>query len=363
VTTSARFEGIAMSNNRPRPDTIDLAQPGDDGSAALRLATSAPESSSAGHHRNVGHPLEMGWVDDIRINLSATERRVATLAGRRTVKKDAQAAWLLKAITCIDLTTLNGDDTAERVKRLCAKAKMPVRADLLAALGFADRVVHTGAVCVYHRFVATAVEALKGSSIPVAAVSTGFPAGLVPHDLKLKEIEASVKDGANEIDIVITREHVLSGNWPALYREVQDFRAASGDAHVKTILATGDLKTLRNVARASMVCMMAGADFIKTSTGKESVNATLPVTLAMVRMMRSYQERTGFKIGYKPAGGISTAKDVLAYQVLMKEELGRDWLQPELFRIGASSLLADIERQLEHHVTGRYSAFNRHPVG
>ena len=227
----------------------------------------------------------------------------------------------------------------------------------------ADRRITTGAVCVYHRFVATAVEALEGSGIPVAAVSTGFPAGLMPHDVKLKEIEASVADGAREIDIVITREHVLTGNWHALYEEMRDFRAACGDAHVKAILATGDLKTLRNVAKASMVCMMAGADFIKTSTGKEGVNATLLVTLVMLRMIRDYEERTGFKVGYKPAGGISAAKDVLNYQFLMKEELGREWLEPDLFRIGASTLLADIERQLEHHVTGRYSAFNRHPIG
>jgi deoxyribose-phosphate aldolase len=313
--------------------------------------------------RNSGCALEMDWVDEIRINLSAAERRVATLSGRRTVKNDAQAAWLLKAIACIDLTTLNGDDTAERVKRLCDKAKAPVRGDILDALGFAERRVHTGAVCVYHRFVATAVEALDGSDIPVAAVSTGFPAGLVPHDLKLKEIEASVRDGAHEIDVVITRESVLTGDWRALFAEVRDFRAACGNAHLKAILATGDLKTLRNVARASMVCMMAGADFIKTSTGKEGVNATLPVALAMLRMIRVYQERTGYKIGFKPAGGLSTAKDVLNYQFLMKEELGRDWLEPDLFRIGASALLADIERQLEHHVTGRYSAFNRHPAG
>jgi deoxyribose-phosphate aldolase len=313
--------------------------------------------------RNQGLPLDIGWVNEVRVNLSAVERRVATLPGRRTVKKDAQAAWLLKALTCIDLTTLNGDDTTERVRRLCAKAKTPVRPDILEALGFASRTVTTGAICVYHRFVATAVEALRDSRIPVAAVSTGFPAGLVPHDLKLKEIEASVRDGAEEIDIVITREHVLTGNWPELHQEMRDFRAACGNAHVKAILATGDLKTLRNVARASLVCMMAGADFIKTSTGKEAVNATLLVTLAMLRMIRAYQSMTGFKVGFKPAGGISTAKDVLNYQILMKEELGREWLEPDLFRVGASSLLADIERQLEHHVTGRYSAFNRHAAG
>jgi deoxyribose-phosphate aldolase len=307
--------------------------------------------------------LSLDLVDDIRLNFPAAERRIAALPGRRTVKKDAQAAWLLKAVTCIDLTTLNGDDTEGRVRRLCAKAKSPIRHDILEALGMADRRITTGAICVYHRFVKTAVDALEGSGIPVAAVSTGFPAGLVPHDVKLQEIEASVRDGAKEIDIVITREHVLTGNWQALYDEMRDFRRACGDAHVKAILATGDLKTLRNVARASLVCMMAGADFIKTSTGKENVNATLLVTLIMVRMIRAYYERTGFMVGYKPAGGISAAKDVLNYQFVMKEELGREWLEPDYFRIGASSLLADIERQLEHHVTGRYSAYNRHPVG
>ena len=315
------------------------------------------------HARNAGLAFDRDWIDGLRVNLSAAERRVATLPGRRSVKKDAQAAWLLKAVTCIDLTTLSGDDTAGRVKRLCAKAIHPVRADILEGLGMGDRGLHTGAVCVYHRFVATAAEALTGTGIPVAAVSTGFPAGLVPHDVKLREIEASVRDGAAEIDIVITREHVLTGNWKALYDEMRDFREACGAAHVKAILATGDLKTLRNVARASMICMMAGADFIKTSTGKEGVNATLLVTLVMLRMIRDYQDRTGYKVGYKPAGGISAAKDVLNYQIMMKEELGRDWLEPDLFRVGASSLLADIERQLEHHLTGRYSAFNRHPAG
>jgi deoxyribose-phosphate aldolase len=313
--------------------------------------------------RNEGMPLSLDLIDDIRLNFPAAERRIASLPGRRTVKKDAQAAWMLKAITCIDLTTLAGDDTPARVKRLCAKAMSPVRPDILDALGMADRHITTGAVCVYHRFVVTAVEALRSSDIPVAAVSTGFPAGLVPHDVKLKEIEASVADGAREIDIVITREYALTQNWRALYDEMRDFRAACGDAHVKAILATGDLRTLRNVAKAAMVCMMAGADFIKTSTGKEAVNATLLVTLAMLRMIRAYQSVTGFKVGFKPAGGISAAKDVLNYQILMKEELGREWLEPDLFRIGASSLLADIERQLEHHVTGRYSAFNRHAAG
>lgn len=313
--------------------------------------------------RNAGTQLDLSLVEAIRVNRSAVERRIEALPGRRAVKGDAQAGWLLKAVTCIDLTTLNGDDTEARVRRLCAKAAQPVRADILNALGMGSRQIHTGAVCVYHRFVATAVDALQGTGIPVAAVSTGFPAGLSPHSTKLAEIEASVADGAQEIDIVITREHVLTGNWQALYDEMRDFRAACGDAHVKAILATGDLKTLRNVAKASMICMMAGADFIKSSTGKEGVNATLPVSLVMLRAIREYHALTGYRIGYKPAGGVSKAKDVLNYLALMKEELGNDWLTPDLFRIGASSLLADIERQLEHHVEGAYSAFNRHPIG
>lgn len=327
------------------------------------MAVISPLKQSADTHaRNPGMALDLDVLDRIRVNKSAVERRASTLSGRRSVKKTHQAAWLLKAVTSIDLTTLSGDDTAGRVKRLCAKARQPVRADILDAAGMENRKITTGAVCVYHSMIETAVEALDGSGIPVAAVSTGFPAGLNPFDLRVKEIEASVAAGAKEIDIVITRGHVLTGNWRALYEEVKAFRAACGEAHLKAILGTGDIVTLRNVAKASMVAMMAGADFIKTSTGKEGVNATLPVTLVMIRMIRQYLEMTGHKIGYKPAGGISTAKDVLAYQIMMKEELGNDWLQPDLFRIGASSLLGDIERQLEHHVTGRYSADFRHPM-
>ena len=314
------------------------------------------------HPHNPGVPFSLDPVEAVRVNLSAAERRTASLAGRRTVKKQWQAAWLVRAIQCIDLTTLNGDDTQGRVRRLCAKARHPLRDDLRQALGLADRTVTTGAVCVYHRFVATAVDALKGSGIPVAAVSTGFPAGLSPFETRLREIEASVADGAREIDIVITREHALTGDWQALYDEVRACKAACGPAHMKTILATGDLQTLRNVARASWVAMMAGSDFIKTSTGKEGINATLPVTLVMLRAIRDYRAMTGHVVGYKPAGGISTAKDALAYLALVKEELGNDWLQPNLFRFGASSLLADIERQLEHYVTGRYAAFSHHAM-
>jgi deoxyribose-phosphate aldolase len=308
-------------------------------------------------------PLERDWVEDARVNRSAVERRAATLRTRRTVKKEWQAAWLLRAVTLMDLTSLSGDDTPGRVRRLCAKARRPVRLDLLQAMQAEQLPIRVAAVCVYHSFVETALEALDGSGIPVAAVSTGFPAGLSPFEERLGEIRASVAAGAEEIDVVITRSHVLTENWGALYDEVRAMREACGDAHIKTILATGELGTLRNVARASLVCMMAGADFIKTSTGKETVNATLPVGLVMARAIREYRERTGHVIGLKAAGGIRTAREALDWLALVKDELGDRWLRPDLFRLGASSLLTDIERQLEHFVTGRYSAAHRHPSG
>jgi deoxyribose-phosphate aldolase len=309
--------------------------------------------------RNEAVPLDLGWINHIHVNKSAADRRAASLANRRTVKKEYQAAWLVKAIGLIDLTTLSGDDTPGRVERLCRKAVRPLRTDLVEALGLQDYNLTTGAVCVYHEMIKPAVEVLQGR-LPIAAVSTGFPAGLTSMETKVREIELSVAAGASEIDIVITRQHVLTGNWQALYDEMLAYRQACGDAHVKAILATGELVTLENVAKASWVCMMAGADFIKTSTGKEPVNATIPVSLTMVRAIRDYHEQTGFKIGYKPAGGVGTAKAALQYLTLMKEELGNEWLEPHLFRIGASSLLTDIERQLEHYVTGSYSAAHRH---
>ncbi len=312
--------------------------------------------------RNPGLPLDLDLVLAQRVNRSAAERRAATIPTRRTVKKQWQAAWLLRAITMIDLTTLAGDDTEGNVRRLCAKAMRPLRPELEAQLGVEGLHITTGAVCVYHQLVPTAVEALGDSGIPVAAVSTGFPAGLSPFETRVAEIRASVAAGAKEIDIVITRGHVLRGDWDALYDEVRTFRDACGAAHMKAILGTGELATLTNVARASMVAMMAGADFIKTSTGKEPVNATLPVSLVMARMIRSYFETTGFAVGYKPAGGIRSAKNALEYLYLIKEELGDRWLRPDLFRFGASGLLTDIERQLEHFATGRYSATHRQPM-
>lgn len=312
--------------------------------------------------RNDGMPFDAALVEGLSINRSAVERRAGTFTTRRSVKKDWQAAWLLRAITCIDLTTLAGDDTRGNVMRLCAKARNPVRHDLLAALGMADAGITTGAVCVYHNLIPFAAEALAGTNIPIAAVSTGFPAGQIPLPEKLHEIEMSVAAGAKEIDIVVSRALVLQSDWKGLYDEIAACRKACGEAHMKTILATGEIPTLTKVAQASMVAMMAGSDFIKTSTGKEPVNATLPVSLVMTREIRRYLELTGLRVGFKPAGGIAKAKDAIAWLILMKEELGAPWLAPDLFRFGASSLLGDIERQLEHHVTGRYSAAFRHPM-
>jgi deoxyribose-phosphate aldolase len=338
--------------------THDLAQR--DAPPPRPVLAGAPAAEAA---RNPGTPLDLDWVRDVRVNLTATEQRAATLVTRRTVKKEWQVAWLLKAITTIDLTTLAGDDTPGRVRRLCAKARQPVRREILEGFGAAGLPIHTAAVCVYHALVPTALDALAGSGIPVCAVSAGFPAGLNPAAERLREVEASRDAGAAEIDIVVTRELVLTGRWEDLYDEVRAFRRAAGPAHLKAILATGELGTLRNVARASRVAMMAGADFIKTSTGKEKVNATLPVSLVMARAIRDYHRRTGHAVGFKPAGGIGQAKQALQWLMLIKEELGDDWLTPQRFRLGASTLLADIERQLEFHLTGRYSAGFRHPLG
>ena len=325
----------------------------------------APQAALVGHNRprNTGTTLDPAWFESVGVNASAVERRAATLAARRSVKKAYQAAWLVQAMTCIDLTTLAGDDTPGRVRRLCAKARRPLSDDLLAALEMSDAPPTVGAVCVYPTMVGPAVKALEGSGIPVASVATGFPAGLTPLPLRLAEIKYAIDEGAEEIDIVITRAHVLNRDWPALYDEVKAMREACGPAHLKAILGTGDLKTLRNVYSASMVAMQAGADFIKTSTGKEDVNATLPVSLVMLRALRDYGERTGFDIGFKPAGGLRTAKDAMNWLIMMREELGLAYTRNDLFRIGASSLLTDIERQLEHYATGRYSANYRHAMG
>jgi len=349
-----------MSEEKPmRLEIRDRREnPLDTGPAQHAIATLQGQALAA----NRGTSLNVDWLEQVRVNTSAVERRAATLVTRRTVKKDWQIAWMLRAITCMDLTTLSGDDTEERVRRLCAKARQPIRQEIAEKLGIAGLGIHVGAVCIYHVFVEAARQALEGTKIPVAAVSTGFPTGLNPFEERIAEIRRSVEAGAQEIDVVITRAHVFGAQWQRLYDEILAFKDACGPAHLKVILGTGDLQTLRNVARASLVAMMAGADFIKTSTGKESVNATLPVGLVMTRAIREYAQETGMAVGFKPAGGIRTAKQSVEWLSLMKEELGNSWLEPHLFRIGASGMLGDIERQLEFHATGRYSAEYRHPL-
>jgi deoxyribose-phosphate aldolase len=342
---------MAVEHNKPRRET-SIDPPRD------ALATLAGQPLLP----NRGIPLNLDWVREVRVNTSAVERRAQSQTARRTVKKEWQAAWLLRAITCMDLTTLSGDDTDERVRRLCAKGRHPIQPELEQKLGIEDLQIKVAAICVYHTFVETALHALEGSGVHVAAVSTGFPAGLSPLAERVAEIRRSVDAGAHEIDIVITRAHVFGGRWQALYDEVAAFKQACGAAHMKVILGTGDLLTLRNIARASVVAMMAGADFIKTSTGKEPTNATLPVGLVMTRAIREYAQQTGMAVGFKPAGGIRTAKQSIDWLAMIKEELGPSWLRAEMFRLGASSLLGDIERQLEHHATGRYSAEYRHPI-
>ena len=326
------------------------------------LVDSESLKESSGVIRNPGTDFRLDKIASIAINRSAVERRCSNYGTRRSIKKDKQAAWLLKAITLMDLTTLSGDDTEARVRRLCSKAKQPISNKLEKILGAEPLNLSVAAVCVYHDMLASAKKALNNSKVNLAAVSTGFPAGLSPLPLRLKEIEYSVDSGANEIDIVISRRHVLEGNWEELYKEVKMFREKCGDAHMKTILATGELGNLSNIAKASQVCMMAGADFIKTSTGKEPTNATLPVSLVMVRMIRNFYNETGIRIGFKAAGGISDTKTALLYMTMIQEELGRRWLEPDLFRFGASSLLGDIERQLDHFSSGYYSAPYRHPL-
>ena len=302
--------------------------------------------------------LDLNWINNINVNLSAVERRTTTLVKRRSVKKEYQASWLLKAITLIDLTTLSGDDTFGKVDRLCKKALNPIANNILSKLEINEDAVKVGAVCVYHHLVSQAKNQLKGQ-LPIAAVSTGFPAGLSSFSTRKKEVVDSIKSGANEIDIVINRGFVIQNNWKKLYDEVKSFKLAANKTKIKAILGVGDLETMRNVAKASLVCMMAGADFIKTSTGKESINANLNNSLVMLRMIREFHEFSGKKIGFKPAGGISTAKSVLEFLILVMEELGEDWLNPNLLRIGASSLLIDIERQLYHHAFGRYATHDK----
>tara|TARA_Y100001970_G_scaffold291892_1_gene430892 strand:- start:1955 stop:2911 length:957 start_codon:yes stop_codon:yes gene_type:complete len=308
------------------------------------------------------YDLDINWIKNIQVNLSAVERRTTSLVKRRSIKKEYQVAWLLKAITLIDLTTLSGDDTYGKVERLCEKALNPIAQNIINELSIENHSLTVGAVCVYHHLVKSAKKNLK-NKIPIAAVSTGFPAGLSSFSTRKKEIINSINEGATEIDIVINRGYVLQNDWQKLYNEVRSFKEVAKNNKIKAILGVGDLETMRNVAKASLVCMMAGADFIKTSTGKENTNANLNNSLVMLRMIREFYEFSGKRIGFKPAGGISTAKSVIEFLILIMEELGEEWLNPNLLRIGASSLLIDIERQLYHFAFGRYATKDKLAIG
>jgi deoxyribose-phosphate aldolase len=274
------------------------------------------------------------------------EARAATLA-TRSIKASSKAWALDCAISMVDLTTLEGQDTPGKVRALCAKARRPDPSD--------PSVPPVAAVCVYGDLVPVAARALEGSGVRVAAVATAFPSGRASLDVKLADTREAVAAGADEIDMVIDRGAFLAGRFGQVFEEIVAIREACGPAHLKVILETGELATYDNVRRASWLAMLAGADFVKTSTGKVPVAATLPVTLVMLEAVRDFRERTGRRVGVKAAGGIRSAKDAIRYLVLVNETAGEDWLDPDLFRFGASSLLNDLLMQRSKLATGRYA--------
>lgn len=288
------------------------------------------------------------------ITLSAVESAAKFLSTFGSVCGLNEVVWALKALTLTDLTTLSGDDTESNVRRLCQRALHPFRADELTGLSLEQRSrIHTAAVCVYPSRVRDARNALTqmtgGDRVQIAAVATGFPSGQYSLSTRLAEIKYAIDEGATEIDVVINRTLVLTARWRELYDEIVEMRCACGDrVHLKVILAIGECATMENVYKASMVAMFAGADFIKTSTGKESVNATLTSGLVMTRAIQHFHRLTGRKIGFKPAGGVRTLRDAIAWMSLIKLTLGDEWLEPHLFRFGASGLLDDIEKTLRH---------------
>eukprot|EP00300_Choanocystis_sp_HF-7_P037886 c54294_g1_i1.p2 GENE.c54294_g1_i1~~c54294_g1_i1.p2 ORF type:complete len:338 (+),score=72.84 c54294_g1_i1:39-1052(+) len=327
-------------------------------------SSSQPVVSS---ERNPGIPMDYGWIESVQVNRPAVELRCQTHLTRRSIKKKWQLGWLLRVVSLIDLTTLSGDDTWGNVSRLCFKANSPVEKGLVDRLNLGERALSCGAVCVYPNRVADAkktLESIGATHIPIASVAAGFPAGATPDGPRVEEIRLAIEAGATEIDIVVSRDLIIDHKWDELYDQIRMFRDACGDkARLKSILAVGEIPTLRDVYKASLVAMFAGSDFIKTSTGKEALNATLPVGLVMIRAIRDYHDRTGFKVGFKPAGGLRSAKDAMMWLSLMYEELGAEWTYPNLFRIGASALLTDIERQIEHGTSGAYGAPHYFGVG
>jgi deoxyribose-phosphate aldolase len=281
------------------------------------------------------------------VNAVAVEERAAALA-KRSIKKETKVAGLKLAISMMDLTTLEGKDTAGKVRQMCHKAVTPMDSD--------PTLPSCGAVCVYPNFVRIAKAALLGSSVKVASVATAFPSGQSPLDIKLDDTRRAVEFGADEIDMVIDRGAMLSGDYAKVFDEIAATKEACGAAHLKVILETGELGSYDTVRRASDLGIAAGADFIKTSTGKVQPAATPPVTLVMLEAIRDHFYQTGVRIGMKPAGGVRTAKQALHYLVLVKETLGDAWLTPDLFRFGASALLNDVLMQLEKERTGNYQA-------
>jgi deoxyribose-phosphate aldolase len=293
--------------------------------------------------RSLNDALElMHGVDAV-----AVEERAASLA-KRSLKKESKVWGLKLAISMMDLTTLEGKDTKGKVHALCQKAMRPDASD--------PTIPHVGAVCVYPTMVPFVRQALKGSGVHIASVATGFPSGQTFTAIKVQETRDTVAAGADEIDMVIDRGAFLSGNYQKVFDEIAEVKEACGPAHLKVILETGELANYDQVRKASLIAMYAGADFIKTSTGKVTVNATLPVTLVMLEAIRDFHHATGKKIGMKPAGGISNAKLALSYLVVLYETLGGDWMNPDLFRFGASSLLNDVLMQLRKERTGAYQS-------
>lgn len=276
---------------------------------------------------------------------------------KRSIKNESKLDALYATISMMDLTTLEGADTPGRVRQLCAKARNPVSSGVyeqIAANPLARSIPSVAAVCVYPNMVPYAVESLQGANIQVASVATAFPAGQLPIGIKCADVEAAVAFGASEIDMVINRGAFLSGDYQTVFDEILQVKEACGKAHLKVILETGELGTYDRIHFASQLAMLAGADFIKTSTGKVTPAATLSVTLIMLNAIKEFHQRTGIKVGMKPAGGIRTAKLAIHYLCMVNETLGEEWLTPELFRFGASALLNDVLKQIYKQLTGRY---------
>lgn len=307
---------------------------------------SAEQEQDSSTVRNPGIPFDLGWIRRFAVSEEKVRKRAETAGELRLPGDDSREEELLRILASIDLTTLSGDDTAATVRRLCRTARSPLSGVLKKELGPGPGATHVAAVCVFPAFVPAALEALQGTGIPVATVAAGFPHGLSTLSQRVGEVVGAAEAGAQEIDVVIRREWALTGDWARLYHEIREFRQAAGAAGLKVILATGELQTLSQVGRAALTSLMAGADFVKTSTGKEKVNATLPVGFAIMDALGRYRRRTGRLGGLKPAGGIRTVQEGFQWLKAVEVELGPQATDRSRFRIGASSLLGDVVESL-----------------